>query len=104
MLVSGVYKNDGPFTAYINIGRVRELYTITHGPPLVLGANVSIAQCIKVFKEMPTIMSGYHHLTEIADHWNAVANVSVRNVSFHFTCVYVSVVVGTVTQLVTVEK
>ncbi|KAK4312005.1 hypothetical protein Pmani_016533 [Petrolisthes manimaculis] len=76
----GVYKNDGPFTAYIHTGGVRELYTIQHGPPLVLGANVSIGQCIKVFGEVANSVSGYHHLNAIADHWNRVANVSVRNV------------------------
>ncbi|XP_064107764.1 uncharacterized protein LOC135216406 [Macrobrachium nipponense] len=75
----GVYKEDGPYSAYISTCGVKELYAVNLQSPLILGANVSLTRCTEVFEHMANNFSGYRHLQQIKDHWLGVANVSVRN-------------------------
>lgn len=75
----GVFKNDGPYTAYIATSGVKELYTVNNQSPLELGANVSLTRAIEVFQHLATSDPGYLYLKTLADHWQVVANVSVRN-------------------------
>ncbi|XP_068204134.1 uncharacterized protein [Palaemon carinicauda] len=76
----GVYKEDGPYSAYISTCGVKELYAVRLESPLILGANVSLTRCIEVFKYMGNNVSGYRYLKRIKHHWSQVANVSVRNI------------------------
>ncbi|XP_068204376.1 uncharacterized protein [Palaemon carinicauda] len=76
---AGVFKNDGPYQAYISTHGVPELYEVSFGTPLSLGANVSLTRCMEAFKDKALTDPGYAHLGEIAKHWQYVANVSVRN-------------------------
>nr|XP_053649189.1 uncharacterized protein LOC128700182 isoform X1 [Cherax quadricarinatus]XP_053649190.1 uncharacterized protein LOC128700182 isoform X1 [Cherax quadricarinatus]XP_053649191.1 uncharacterized protein LOC128700182 isoform X1 [Cherax quadricarinatus]XP_053649192.1 uncharacterized protein LOC128700182 isoform X1 [Cherax quadricarinatus] len=76
----GVYKDDGPYTTYINSNSVKELYSITIGSPLTMGANVSLSRVIEVFKHMAISYPGYQYLKTFQSHWELVANVSVRNI------------------------
>ncbi|KAK7082852.1 hypothetical protein SK128_018427, partial [Halocaridina rubra] len=77
---AGVFKNDGPYSAYISTRGVLDLYNVSVGTPLSLGANVSLARAIEVFHHKAEQSSDYAHLKEVAKHWEYVANVSVRNV------------------------
>lgn len=76
----GVFKNDGPYSVYISTDGVDELYTTSLGVPLQLGANVSLARAMEVFRHMAKAQQGFHHLEVLADHWQVVANVAVRNI------------------------
>lgn len=76
----GVYKDDGPYSAYISTSGVRELYAVRMQSPLTLGANVNMTRCIEVFDHMANNYNGYQYLKDIKEHWMAVANVSVRNI------------------------
>ncbi|KAB7507046.1 Indole-3-acetaldehyde oxidase [Armadillidium nasatum] len=76
---ASVYKNDGPYSTFVNTTGVTVLYDVTLQPSLVIGANVSLARCIELFQEAAKNNKGYRHLTEIAKHWGVVANVGVRN-------------------------
>lgn len=76
-----MFKNDGPYSVYISTDGVEELYTTSLGVPLQLGANVSLARAMEVFRHMAKAHHGFHYLEILADHWQVVANVAVRNVS-----------------------
>nr|BAS67018.1 aldehyde oxidase [Penaeus japonicus]BBC28100.1 aldehyde oxidase [Penaeus japonicus] len=76
---AGVFKNDGPYTAYISTSGIRELYSTRVGSPLEMGANVSLNRAIEIFEHMAASDQSYHHLQSLADHWKVVANVAVRN-------------------------
>ncbi|XP_018017026.2 xanthine dehydrogenase 2 [Hyalella azteca] len=80
---SGVYKNDGPYTMFISLEKVPEMQqTSINSWPIKFGARVTLAQCIDAFRKVaagPSAVPGYAHLNEIADHWQVVANLAVRN-------------------------
>ncbi|KAK3874524.1 hypothetical protein Pcinc_020543 [Petrolisthes cinctipes] len=78
----GVYVTMQPYTAYINTTRVPELYTVQEAEQsITLGANVSLKRAIEMLRyTADTVVTGFHHLRDVADHWAVVANESVRNV------------------------
>ena len=80
-ILTGVFKDDGPYSVYISTDGVKELYATTLAEPLKLGANVNLARAMDVFKYMAQAHPGFQHLQVLADHWQVVANVAVRNVS-----------------------
>ncbi|XP_073981070.1 uncharacterized protein isoform X1 [Rhodnius prolixus] len=78
----GVYRLPEPPTIYIDISDVTELksYTVTN-EHLELGANITLAECIKLFRTLSAqnaLLCGYTGV--LADHIEMVANVPVRNV------------------------
>uniref|UniRef100_T1HPY1 FAD-binding PCMH-type domain-containing protein n=1 Tax=Rhodnius prolixus TaxID=13249 RepID=T1HPY1_RHOPR len=78
----GVYRLPEPPTVYIDISDVTELksYTVTN-EHLELGANITLAECIKLFRTLSAqnaLLYGYTSV--LADHIEMVANVTVRNV------------------------
>lgn len=82
--ITGVYKEDGPYTTYISTNAVKALYNVTIGEPLTLGANVSLSRAIEVFQHVANAYPNYRYLDALVRHWKLVANVSVRNVSVLF--------------------
>jgi xanthine dehydrogenase/oxidase len=49
---SGVYKNDGPYTAYINLNKVADLQgALATAPQLILGANTTITAAIAILRQ-----------------------------------------------------
>ncbi|XP_018020416.2 xanthine dehydrogenase, partial [Hyalella azteca] len=80
---AGVFKNDGPYTMFISLAQVPEMQQVNIAEsPIKLGARLSLNQCIDVFRsvcEGPKAVAGYGHLKEMADHWQVVANLAVRN-------------------------
>ena len=48
---AGVYKNDGPYAAYISLNKVTELQgVVSASPQLVLGANTTITNTINILR------------------------------------------------------
>jgi hypothetical protein len=48
---SGVFKNDGPYTAYINLNKVADLQgALATNPQLILGANTTITAAIAILR------------------------------------------------------
>lgn len=80
---SGVFKNDGPYSIFVSLDGVTELQKVSSTvAPLVIGCRVPLTRCIEVFRELASgnkAVTGYSHLQEIADHWQVVANLAVRN-------------------------
>lgn len=79
-----MFKNDGPYSVYISTDGVKELHATTLAVPLKLGANVSLARAMEIFKHMAEAQPGFKYLQVLADHWQVVANVAVRNVSIRW--------------------
>ncbi|KAB7507056.1 hypothetical protein Anas_02025, partial [Armadillidium nasatum] len=75
----GIFKNDGPYDNYIVTTGVKSLYEITYKPHFVVGANVSLTQCIEAFNHAAQNYKGFKHMAEVAKHWENVANTGVRN-------------------------
>lgn len=76
-----MFKNDGPYSVYISTDGVKELSATALDEPLKLGANVNLTRAMEVFKHMAMARAGFQYLQVLADHWQVVANVAVRNVS-----------------------
>ncbi|PZC82136.1 hypothetical protein B5X24_HaOG210944 [Helicoverpa armigera] len=64
----------------IDISEVASLKTYTFDQNLVLGANVSIQDCITIFKEAAANRSGFAYLAEFVKHLNLVAHIPVRKI------------------------
>lgn len=78
---TGVFKNDGPYQAYVDVNNVPELKQgMVEHSGVVLGANLTISQGIEML-ERAAELDGYKYAGEMAKHWKRVANVPVRNVS-----------------------
>ncbi|CAL4088500.1 unnamed protein product [Meganyctiphanes norvegica] len=75
----GVYKSDFPYSAYISIASVIELYNVQADSSLSLGACLTLRRCIEAFEHMADNTPGFQHLAVLAEHWKKVANTSVRN-------------------------
>ncbi|KAJ8719479.1 hypothetical protein PYW08_011654 [Mythimna loreyi] len=64
----------------IDISDVSSLKTYKFDQNLVLGANTSLEDCIKIFKEAAVKENGFAYLGEFVKHLELVAHVSVRNI------------------------
>ncbi|XP_022826529.1 indole-3-acetaldehyde oxidase-like [Spodoptera litura] len=64
----------------IDISEVMALKTYDYDQNLVLGANVSLEDCIKIFKEASSKKSEFAYLTELVKHLKLVAHIPVRKI------------------------
>lgn len=81
-----MFKQHVPYSRYVSLERIPDLQVISvTSTPLELGARLSLTRCIEVFHQVAAGVggnpTGYHHLEEVARHWQLVANLAVRNVS-----------------------
>ena len=87
-----MFKYDGPYTTYVNLNQVTSLMEVSvSGAPVTIGARVGLTRCIELFRQVatgPKSVPGYQHLEEIADHWQVVANLAVRNVRIESTFLF----------------
>ena len=83
LIFSAVFKEKDT-SSYINLRAVPELNEVSRPGSeqgLEFGANVSITTVIKELREASS-SQGYHHLNAVADHWQKIGSVSLRNVSY----------------------
>lgn len=84
----GVYKENKNYDVYINISNVKELVTYEiNDNCIVLGAGITLNDCMNFFYEIGNKRSDYSYLINVADHISLVANVPVRNVRNHYTTI-----------------
>ena len=78
----GVYKDDGPYVAYVDLKGVKDLFKIqyTKGGSLSVGAGVSLTDLISRFNQEAK-NAGFEYLAELAGMISKTAHISVRNVS-----------------------
>ena len=81
----GVY-DDGPYDAYIDVKKIRELYTITQAAEkLTVGANVSLTDLLATLTKQ-SATPGFAHLSAVVDLISKTAHHSVRNVRVRNFC------------------
>ena len=40
--IAGVYKNDGPYDAYVDVNKIGDLYQISKDSPLTVGGGINL--------------------------------------------------------------
>ncbi|KAH9635687.1 hypothetical protein HF086_012687 [Spodoptera exigua] len=79
-----VYHKDDIFDILnkiiIDISEVASLKKYEYDQNLILGANVSIEDCIRIFKEASSKKSEFAYLSEIVKHLELVAHIPVRKI------------------------
>ena len=70
----GVYKNDGPYTLYINIAHVPELHILSNSSQVIIGGGVTITDAIG---HLGT--SGNPVFEGVAQHLKKIASYGIRN-------------------------
>lgn len=69
-----MYKNDGPFTVFIDVNKISELHESSLGVEVVLGANIKITDAINLLTTADNeVCQG------IAKHFNKIAGNGIRN-------------------------
>jgi xanthine dehydrogenase/oxidase len=76
----GVYKNEGPYDAYISIKNIPELYQVSKNDEITIGSEISLNKLIEIFDTFSSF-DGFQYLSAISSHIRKIANVSVRNVA-----------------------
>ena len=78
----GIYKDDGPFKALVDIKAIPELSEIGNvvNDSISFGSNVSLTKMIDALKTFSS-EPGFEFCENIAKHWSYVANVPVRNIA-----------------------
>lgn len=76
---TGVYKNDGPFDVYIDLHRVKELFSFeTSATKVRFGAATTLTQLLERLRSHQN-KSGFKYFGQMYRHLKFVANVMVRN-------------------------
>ena len=67
---TGVFKDDGPYTVYIDVNKIAALHEMTTGAGVILGANVKITDAIHFLEgsEEEVHQGVAHHLKKIASY------------------------------------
>ena len=77
----GIYKNEGPYDAYIMIKNIPDLYQLSNNDTsLTIGSEMSLNKLIEIFDTFSSF-DGFQYLSVISSHIGKIANVSVRNVA-----------------------
>lgn len=76
----GVYKNPGPYSVYLDVKNIPDLYTIQLiNNTLSINSRVTLKTMIDAFNSYSTTTPGFEYLSVLATHIGKIANVSVRN-------------------------
>nr|QLI62139.1 aldehyde oxidase 8 [Streltzoviella insularis] len=62
----------------IDISDVKSLKTYSFDQNLILGANISLEDCIKLFRDTAKTNSDFNYLSQFANHFELIAHVPVR--------------------------
>ena len=75
-----MYKNDGPYDAYVDITRIGELYQVTRSTPLTIGGGVTLTNVMELLNSIGSTNPDYWYATILAEHIGKIGSVPVRNV------------------------
>lgn len=76
----GVYRRNPDLKVFIDVNSVEELHSNWLGSELIVGANVTLTEFIKILKEAASNNPKFKYCAELAEHVTMVAHVAVRNV------------------------
>ncbi|KAL5273913.1 hypothetical protein ACFFRR_000587 [Megaselia abdita] len=74
----GAYRRSEDIRIFIDINNIPELHAFEVGDSLTIGGNVTLTNTIHIFREVQGIV-GFEYCEKLADHFELVANVPVRN-------------------------
>ena len=77
----GVYKNDGPYDAYVDLAGVTELTRTSQSTPLIVGGAVTLTNFQQLLFSAGSANPDYWYAPILAEHIGKIASVPVRNVS-----------------------
>ncbi|XP_067671007.1 uncharacterized protein [Haliotis asinina] len=76
---SGVYKDDGPFSVYIDLHHIKDLYQIqVTDTSMQFGSNLSLSKLIDILV-LKKSEKGYAYFSAIVSHLRKIGNVLLRN-------------------------
>lgn len=84
----GVYKDDGPYDAYIDVTRIEELHAISQTTQFTVGGNVTIAAFMNALSCIPSVNPDYWYGPILVEHLEKIGSVPIRNVSIYYTARY----------------
>jgi xanthine dehydrogenase/oxidase len=77
----GVYKNDGPYSVYIDIRNITDFYSIIKTSNLLqIGSMTSIEKLINVCNKTSSNTMGFEYLKELTSHWLRIGNRHIRSI------------------------
>ncbi|CAG9788121.1 unnamed protein product [Diatraea saccharalis] len=76
----GLYDDFDYPRVLIDISSVKSLKTYKFDQNLILGANISLQDCITIFKDAAATRSEFAYLAEFAKHLDLIAHIPVRNI------------------------
>ena len=79
-----MYKNDGPYDAYIDVTRVGELYKISETTPLTIGGAVTLSKIQDFLSTVGETNKDYWYAPILASHIGKIGSVPVRNVLYKY--------------------
>ena len=79
-----MYKNDGPYDAYIDITRVGEMYKISETTPLTIGGAVTLSKIQDLLSTVGETNKDYWYAPILASHIGKIGSVPVRNVIYEY--------------------
>lgn len=82
-LFVGVYKNDGPYDAYVDISKIKELNQHSTDTPLMVGGGVNLTVLQRILSTIGATNSDYWYGSILAEHIGKIGSVPVRNVSVY---------------------
>lgn len=66
----------------IDISSINSLKNYEFDQNLILGANMALEDCLHLFKDLAKSKSEFAYLAEFAKHFELIAHIPVRKVSF----------------------
>ena len=82
----GVYRRPDDLSVFIDLNKIAELHTSEiNESEIKLGANVNLTEAMAIFQKASQ-KSGFEYCSKLYHHFDLIANIPVRNVSFTQIC------------------
>jgi xanthine dehydrogenase/oxidase len=79
-----VYKNDGPYDAYVDVTQVPELYHVSSSTPMTVGGAVTLTNLLETLSTIAATNDDYWYGSILAEHIGKIGSVPLRNVRIFF--------------------
>ncbi|KAM3962034.1 uncharacterized protein ACR2FA_003926 [Aphomia sociella] len=76
----GIYENYEYPRILIDISDVKSLKGYQYDQNLILGANISLEECMNIFKTAADSNQDFSYLADFANHFEKIAHIPVRNI------------------------
>ena len=78
--IAGVYKNDGPYDAFVDVNKIGDLYQISKDSPLTVGGGINLTDMQETLSSIGSTNPDYWYAATLAEHIGKIGSVPVRNV------------------------